>query len=257
MAFLVSELDAAITPVIGDNATDRYDLDLFRLPAYKAALQRLIALFYPFLAQRKNVEENLSELLYTRIFQTNILGGVTLTEAELLHQVWTVNAVYAQPRTEPAAQPVVNPAGPPERSYWVKNAVWRPGAKPVKRMTMEQVNMAYNNKSLPGSEALANSPWVDYGYYIIGNRNSANWTANSWELLITPESKMQRKYVGISYYRVPAAIVDVNSVIELPLSMLHIMRDLSLNELGIRQGDGTTLYNVTQQQAMQLFTAQS
>ena len=257
MAFTVAELDAAVTPVLGDQSTDRYDLDLFRLPAYKAALQRLIALFYPALAQRKNVEENLSELLYTRVFQTNTLAGVTLSPAELGHEVWTIAAVYAEVRTLPETQPVILPNSPPDKSYWVENHTLRPGAKPVRRMTMEQMNVAYNNGSLPGSEKSANGPWRDYGYYIMGNRGSKVWAPGQWELLITPESLLNRKYVGIAYYKVPPPITAINSVIELPRSMLHIMRDLSLNELGIRQGDGTRLYDVSQQQAMQLFQAQA
>jgi hypothetical protein len=260
MAFTVAELDAAVTPVLGDQSTDRYDLDLFRLPAYKAALQRLIALFYPALAQRKNVEENLSELLITRVFQTNRLAGVTLDPAQLGHEVWTIAAVYAEPRTYPEAQPVINPNSPLDQSFLVPDRALRPGAKPVRRMTMEQMNVAYNNGSLPGSEKNANGPWRDYGYYIIGNRSTrpgGGWEPGAWELLITPESLLNRKYVGIAYYKVPPPITAVNSVIELPRSMLHIMRDLALNELGIRQGDGTRLYDVSQQQAMQLFSAQA
>lgn len=263
MAFTVVELDESVTPVLGDQSTDRYDLDLFRIPAYKAAFKRLLALIYPFVANRKNSEEIIQELQYTRIFQTNALGGVPFIMPYLVtqmgHDVWTIMGVYAQPNTNADTQPVYNPSSPPERAWWVKDRTWVPGGKPVKRMTMEQQAVAYNNESMAGSEAAANSPWTDDAYYLIGNRRSDDngWLTTGWELQMTPASRYNKKYIGVTYLKVPTEPTTINSTIELPRSMMVLMRDLALNELSVRQGNRTTLYQVTSQQVGELLMAQT
>ena len=261
--FTVAELDESVTPVLGDQSTDRYDFDLFRMPAYRAAFKRLLSLVYPFVANRKNSEEIIQELQYTRIFQTNTLGGVPFATPSLVsemgHNVWTVMGVYAQPATNPATQPIYNQSSPAERAWWVKNRTWIPGGKPVKRMTMEQQAVAFNNASMAGSEAGANSPWTDDGYYLIGNRRTDDngWLTTSWELQMTPLSRYNRKYIGVTYLKVPEEPTTITSTVELPRSMMVLMRDLALNELSVRQGNHSTLYQVTSQQVGELLMAQT
>lgn len=245
---------------LGAEGTRRYTIGRDGIYAINGAMKRFEALATPLLADRKGSEESLSELQETRVFQTNFFGGLSLdailTPAPLPYQIWTVIAVYAEPELSAAAPVLI---GTPNNTYLRTDMVLLGSGKPVHRMTMEQLAVARNNKFMPGNERTA-ATRPNYGYYITGNRSDNNLVINGdRELIITPRSRTSRTYVGMSYLRTAASIttIDVATNIPYPSSLFIVLRNLALNEIAVKQGDNTTLYQITEREIGRLLGAQN
>lgn len=253
------QLKRAVLAQLGAEGTQRYTDARDLIPGMNGAQREICAIAAPLLAERKASEELFRELFLDRVFQTNALGGITLTAAELGHEVWTIIAVYAEIPTRPSPCPTI--VCPADESRWVKNAVYRIGGKRVRRQTKEQAAMAYTNPFMAGSEQGANDPLADYAYYVAYDRSSAaaGWEPGSWELVVTPESRLNKQPVGISYLKVPTpiAVIDANTNLPFPESIINLLRDWTLHEMSIKQGDRTTLYAATRQAIMNLLPAQT
>ena len=241
---------------LGVTGTQRYLPDTNIIPSINAGVRQFNALVQGLtLAERKGSEELLREITYLRVFQTNDLGGVVLDEAQLGHKVWSINAVYPRPVTEPAdAQPLPIPA---DQSQWRNDVtVRRPGKYRGARITLEQAPDTEMSKFMPGSEKMANSLMPSFAYYIVGDRTTDNWVSGGAEIVVLPESIMGKKLVGISYMKGVDPITSLNDNIPYPAIAFKMLQELSLNEISIRQG-ARPLYEVTLQQLRELINAQA
>lgn len=258
--FTAQELTDSAQPMIDAEGSQRY-LDVPDwLPNINSTIQRSLAACNWQLANRKGSEEQLSELQETRIFQTNRLGGlalegiVTQTGAAYTTPIWSIIGLYAEPSTYlPNALPFGNPANTIIRT----DLTYMPGGsneRPVQRMTMEQVAIARDNMFMSGTEVLASGPMRTYGYYFAGKRTDGNIITGGRELFVTPLSRTQRVLIAMSYLRTPQAITAMTDNIDFPRSMMRTMADWLLQYMGIKEGDGTTLYSTSEKDAAQLFS---
>ena len=250
-----TELRDAMTPLLEAEGTQRFTDDIDFLPAINSALRNANAYVGAIFAENKGGEEMFRDITYTRVFQTNSLGGVILSEAQLGHKVWSINAVYAEPRFLPAAAAPV--PWPPAGSF-LRNDVSMaaPGRFHVKRITLEQVAQTEDNPFMDGSERLAATPNRSYAYYWVGNRTSTAFTPGDVELVLVPSSITATKLIAISYLRGVDPITALTQSIPYPSSMFQILRNLALNELSIKMGS-QPLYNISQQSFRELITVQS
>lgn len=275
----VAELWKAILAQLGAEGTRRYIPRRDGIYAINGAQRTAEALITPLLAERKGSEESLSELQETRIFQTNNLGGLTLDNifinqnTTLDYQIWTVISIMAEPQSTnilatPPSQ--LAPILPYKNTYLRNSMTYLGSGKPVHRMTMEEAALAQHNRFAPGNEVLANTDRVTYGYYMVGNRSDIETLIDgNREIFLTPRSKFCPipGFVAMSYLRSAPVLaltdLDVNGNfpttlnIPYPASLFNVIRDLALNEISVKQGDGTNLYQVTSQQIGNLLRAQN
>jgi len=251
------DLRKAVAAQVGAEGTQRYTDQRDYIPGINGALRQLQAIMRAMLAERKESEKAFSELVYDRVFQTNSLGGITLSKAELGHSVFCIVAMYAEPKTTPASPSFL--IIPADKSKWRDDLIWRPGGKRVKRMTKEQIAQADQNPFMSGNSVPINTDLVLYAYYEASDRSGTVWNPGDYEVIITPEQYTKRTFVAVTYLRdiEPITTIDANTYIPLPASLFNLMRDLVLHELTPKQGDHTTLYEITRRAIAELFAAQS
>ena len=254
MAILADDLWKAMRAVLGVQGTQRYLPDTNIIPAINGGLRQFNGFIYSLFAERKGSEELLEEITVTRVFQTNDMGGISFSEAQLGHKVWTINAVYPEAAFLPA-DPAILPI-PADQSQWRQDvALKRPGRFRCARVTLEQVPDTEMSALMPGSERLATSALRSYAYYLIGDRAATGWAPSGMELVVLPVSITGKKLVGVSYMKGVDPITSLNDTIPYPPSAFQLLRDLALNEISVRQG-ARPLYEVTINSVRALMTAQ-
>lgn len=253
MAILVSDLWNATRATLGVLGTDRYRLDTNGIPAINDALRQFNAYVGSLFAEKKGSEELLREITMTRVFQTNSMSGVVLLESELGHKVWTVNAVYPTPvLNPPTAQPIPIPED--NSQYRADVAMRRPGPHRCTRVTLEQVPETEQSRLMPGSEKLANTLMKSYAYYIVGDRSDTTYMSGV-EVVILPESINRQKLVVISYMKGVDPVTQATDTIPYPPSAFKLLKEMTLNEISIRQG-AKPLYAVSLDNVRALLGAQ-
>lgn len=243
MPILADDLWGAMRATLGVAGTQRYLPDTNIIPAINAGLRGFNGFVYALFAEKKGSEELLQEITVTRVFQTNDMGGAVLLESQLGHKVWTINAVYPEPALNPA-DALITPIPPSQSAYRPDVVMRRPGPVRCARITLEQVPDTENSRMMPGSSAMAASPLRTAAYYIVGDRGGTDWLPNGTEIVVLPEQLYARKLVVVSYMKGVDPITSLNDSIPYPPIAFQLLRDLSLNELSIRQG-AQPLYNVT------------
>lgn len=222
-----------------------------QLAAYNSAIRRATSALGWAMANRKGPEEALRELTYMRVFQTNSLGGVSLSDPTLGHSIWNVLGVYAQPILVTPGSPNGNP---PDQSAYRPDLTFSGAGTPVERVTLEEVPMIRTNFLRNGNEVLANNPnRVSFAYYIIGDASSSGYATGGSELRVLPQSQTGSSFVAISYVAEPSEMVDETSSVEFPKSFLQTLVDWSLDYATVRQGDGPTMNQSAKEDAATLF----
>lgn len=261
MPINVAEIKDAMRANLGVRGSQRYVDDLHYVPSIRDASRTFKAFVNSLLAENKGSEELLAELSRVRVFQTNIDGGVVLTPAQLGHSVWTVLAVYPEPvlgSSNPnvvSVNPVPLPALAEQSLFRSDLRLIRPGNKPCKRITLEQVPHSERSRFMPGSERLVGTPQMTYAYYIV-RREVGRFTTGSWELIILPASVTGRTLVGISYLEEDAPIQTINDTLPYPGTAFKLITELALNSISIRQGL-KPMYEVTVESVRALLKSQA
>lgn len=248
-----AELNAPFSASLDASGSNRYPVP-FRVQCFNYAIRRAASAIGWALANRKAPEEALRELTAQALFQTNITGGITLDDPSLGHSVWNVMAVIANAGS--IAPATILPLAPSESKYR-DDLAWNKEGKPCLRITMEQMAKTFNDKSggMPGSPALASNPkMVDYAYCITGDSDTSTsfWTAGS-ELVVLPSVLTKHTLVNLTYLRGPTEFTDDSGSVEYPQSMKEQLVSWALMFAARREGDGTTLNSVAQQDAAMLF----
>lgn len=250
---VVSDLWNAMRANLGVLGTQRYQLVPNGIPAINDALRQFNAYVGALFAEKKGSEELLREITMTRVFQTNSMSGVVLNEATLGHKVWSINAVYPEPLLNPSnATPSPTPTD--QSLYRPDVSMRRPGPYRCTRVTLEQVPDTESSRLMPGSEKMASAPMKSYAYYIVGDRSSTTYSSEV-EVVVLPESINRTRLLVISYMKGVDPVSQPTDTIPYPASAFKLLRDLSLNELSIRQG-AQPLYAVTLENVRSLLGAQ-
>lgn len=240
---------------LDDEGSQRYLFDQDYKPAIASAIDWLVAAYNYAFANNKLSEESLTDLLYTRVFQTSAFGEVVFNTTSMGHDLWTVVAVYAEPRTSPAAQPVT--PGQDSESFLIPDHAFLGSRFRVRRKTLEQIAQVEASNFEPGSEAMAATEWREYAYAYIGRRSATGFLTGGDGIIVRPESLVNKKYVGISYLKMPAAPQTELDLIEFPPALLNLVVSKALDYISTKQGDGTTLHQMSAADVSQLITAMS
>lgn len=247
---LVSDIVAAMRARLDDEGSQRYLFDQDYRPAINSAIDWMVTVYNYAFANTKLSEETLNDLLYTRIFQTSAYGEVVFNPTQLGHDVWTIAAVYAEPRTSPSTQPVVTTQD--ATSAYIPTRAFLGSKYRVRRKTIEQIAQVEASNFDAGCEALAGTDWREYAYAYIGRRSATGFLTGGAGIVIRPESLVNKKYVGVSYIKVPSKVQTDADIVEFPASVLDIFVAKAADYIAIKQGDQTTLHSLSMADAAQL-----
>jgi hypothetical protein len=208
-------------------------------PAINAAQDWLVGVINAALGEKKFSEEIFQDITYARVFQTSGFSRVRIDPAQLGHDVWTILAVEPNCTTSPTFTVQVLPSH----------------VDSIYRSDLTQVNSPYYASRLAAEEwatnegnPFSNSHTLEAGetarYF--GYLNYTNYTSTNY-LLAAPKQEIEIRPhiadspVAIRYAKVPLPVSLVTDNIEFPAFCKDYLVSATLAYMAVKQGDGTTL----------------
>lgn len=252
---LVSDLIQRISSALDAEGSDRYRFDRDYKHAINFAVEYLVSVFNFAFAQNKLTEENLRELVRTRIWQTSKYSRIYFNPTDTGGEIWSIIRVSPEPVLDPQITPIVNTNT--GNSIYVPDVLFVRSEYSANRLTAEEWNAGTKNVFMAGNTEL-NNPSFDksYAYQNFIVSKPGNIPANS-----TPEIEIRpyldNQLVAVTYLAYPNPITLETDQIMFPKSLTNFMVDKSLNFISLKQGDGTNLYTVTEREIAALVNLMS
>lgn len=243
----------AQSAVDDDGNSDRYTFSRDWQPAIIYASNWLVNAFSSVLGTKKFPEENLSDLVYNRIFVTNMFSRVVL-DTPTLGKVWSILNISINPTIYPntsIAQPDLTKSVYSPLHSFVK------AYKSAQRETAEEVNINRLNPFAPGNEVTTCEELKEYGYKLYTNYEggySPSATTDKTEIEILPS--YPNKILAIEYIKQPTAITSVNDNLEFPTVLTDTIVQKVLNFISFKQSN-VPLTQASQAEVQQLITLMS
>lgn len=259
--------------------SDRYLREIDVIPAINASVQWLVGVLSSVMGKDKFVEERLSDLHMTRIWQTSSLARFNIEEDLCGFSIWTITRIAVMPRVymplfksaglPPTYQLQINPylgqslnnkpfvrvhfstgeSLKPHQSTFRPELSYVRGGRNASRVVEEQSS---ENPFVPGFEHVED--FTSYGYRAYDNFNT---TIGGYVLSTPKEIEVMpggRMLVAMSFIRIPEQIpLTATDTYEIPfpMSMMELIAQKALNYIAIKQGDQTTVFNVSIQDVIQ------
>lgn len=258
MPILVSDVIARIRRVGLDAQpnTDFYNDQIDLIPAIDSSVKWLVSVINAAKANNKQTEEFMRELAICDVYQTDGYSRIKFDDS-----VWSIDAIAPLCKTAPNGVPV--PVLPTDDFTSVKriDRSFVSSNYSAARRTIEEVNQNRNNPMSPGylpsgvSQSLlveGSSLNITFGYhgfydYIYPSASTSKGT----QITILPE--IPKKLCAVFYILNPAQITSVNDIIKFPVSLFNMLYEKSLQFVSYSQGDGTTIWQVTEMDINKLF----
>jgi len=228
--------------------TEHYNDQRDIIPAINAGLEWLISVINVAFGAKKIGEEIFRELVKVSVFQTSVYSRINLRPGQLGHEVWTILAVWPKPITAPVFTPLIQ--AKPEDSTLRSTFSHVDADFAAKRLTQEEWIVTKNDPFEAGNEIFDDTcgDMVSFGYLSFADYQSATYTMaevdSPGEIEVRP--KLDNKAVSISYVKFPTRVVDGNSIIQFPETLANLLYEKSLQFISFKQGDGTTIFTVTE-----------
>jgi hypothetical protein len=241
---VASDLITSMVSVLDAEGSNRYTFDRDYRPAINYAIRYYASVFNFAFGQKKLSEENLRELTRTRVWQTSKYSRVHFDIADTVEEVWSVLRISPEPTLDPEMDPIVNPD--PSSSIFIPDVTFVRSPYSAARQTFEEWNEGERNIFMPGNTVLTND-LKKYAYRNFIHSKPGELAADIIEEVeIRPY--LDNQLVGVTYLVYPKQIVADTDVILYPKSMENLLMDKALNFISLKQGDGTTLYTVTERE---------
>jgi len=272
MAILVSDITTRMRQVglDAENAT-YYDDTIDLIPAINASVEWLVSVINSVYGSTKFSEDFFSELTHTAIFQTSTLSRVQFNnQASFPHNIWTILAVYPNPqvgedtidnsllnasyRSQLSTPGVITSVASDGVVITDHISIYRPEAYFVdsddscKRLTTEEWIENKPNPFSAGSETGVN---VQFGYISRGNHSTYKGSTHTYPAYYTGIQEIEirpvinQRLVAVTYVKTPDLATVITDSIELPQSMMNLLYEKALQFVSYKQGDGTNIYSVT------------
>lgn len=224
--------------------SDRYLFENDIKPAINEAMEQLVTMFNQAFGDNKLTPEALRELIKIKIWQTNMYSRISYNPADTGHALWSIIAVYPEPKMNKAvaSSPEVDQA----KSKLRKDLSFISSTKSAKRLTHEEWNQNADNVFMPGNRILKGA-LSEYAYLDFGDYSSTTYTGAPSKIEITIRPDLPQKPVAIAYIKYPEKVKLIGDSIEFPESLTNLIVDMSLKNISYKQGDGTSLFQVTSQ----------
>jgi hypothetical protein len=210
-------------------------------PAINSSIEWLVAVFNRVFAEKKLSEENLRELIKTRVFLASAFSRLNLDKDSLDgDSLWTILRVMPSPRVYPEFDES-SIEGCDKKSKLMDELLYVGSSKSAKRLTLEEWEENEGNIFEAGN-IIANESFRNYAYLNIGEYLTSKWTGGK-EIEIRPD--VSKKLVALTYLRYPGKVESIDDILPFPESMIDLIFQKALNFMSYKQGDQTTLYAVT------------
>lgn len=268
--------------------SDRYLDSIDIIPSINSAIEWLVGIISSRIGVDKFVEEKLSDLHMTKIWQTNRFSRLSFDSANEGFTIWTVTGVLPKPNVYVSLGSKTMLPGKyraeimqylnrtyenhplvgyhfatglqlkPHESTFRPELTFQKGRFAATKLTHEQITEHHHNPFVAGYSH--NEEFITYGYiplmdYSNERVNKAGEGSYSGlkEIHIVPD--IPKTLVAVSFIRHPETIpqdADINTYeVPFPASMLNLIVQKSLNYIAIKQGDNTTIFNVSIQEVLQ------
>lgn len=239
MAILVSDIISRCNQQIDAEGSEYYLFDQDFKPAINSAQDWLVGVINAAMGQKKFSEEIFQDITYARVFQTSAFSRVRIDPAQLGHDVWTILSVEPNCTTTPNFTVQVLPTR----------------ADSIYRSDLTQVDSPYYASRLAAEEWAANSgnPFssshdleAGESAKYFGYLNYTNYTSTNY-LLAAPKQELEiRPHIAdspvcIRYAKVPSKITVIGGSVEFPAFCADYVVSATLSYISVKQGDGTTL----------------
>ena len=227
-----------VTSILDAEGSDRYLFDQDFKPAINLTKDWVVAVFNKAFADKKLSEENLKELVKTKIWTTSTFSRVHIDPSVV--NVWSILGIKPKPTVYPAAStPTVGVN--PDTSTLELDVSYISSDFSARRLTVEEWNENKNNVFEAGNNILTTS-FTEYAYLNQGDYSSTNYTTTG-EIEIRPN--IPTEFIAITYLRYPSDITVIGDSIEFPQTLTDLIVNKVLNYISFKQGDQTNLFSVS------------
>ncbi len=227
-----------VTSILDAEGSDRYLFDQDFKPAINLTKDWVVAVFNKAFADKKLSEENLKELIQTKIWTTSTFSRVRIDPSVV--NVWTILGIKPKPTVHPLLS--IPTAGVnPDTSTLETGVSYISSDFSARRLTIEEWNENKNNIFEAGNNIVTTS-FTEYAYLNYGDYSSSTYTT-SGEIEIRPN--IPTEFVGITYLRYPADVSSIGDNIEFPETLVTLIVNKVLNYISFKQGDKTNLFSVS------------
>jgi len=231
-----------VNATLDSEGSERYTFDRDFKQAISSAVEWLVAVFNRALGENKLSEENLEDLIVSKIFQASQFSRIFIDPAQTGNEKWSILRISPLPTVYPVATPSTLPN--PEDSVFMPGLSLIDSDFDAKRLSLEKWNENKKNIFEAGNELVTNQ-LKSYAYLNQSDYSSTGYNVAGPEIQIRPS--VAGEFVGITYIKYPTEIVADTDFIQFPKSLTTLIVQKTLNFISIKQGDGTSLFQVTQQ----------
>ena len=246
MAILVSDIISRVAAQIDAEGSEFYLPTQDYIPAIRSAQDFVVGVINSQLGRLKFSEEIFKDLSRTRVWQTSAYSRIDIGLTG--DQVWSITDVVPLPTTVPAFAPVVLPN--PEDSALRTDLSHLKSLYYASRLSFEEWENNIENPFAQGHQAEAGEVPRSFAYLNYSNYGSTNYFAGP-EIEIRPEIPHQP--LTIRYTKVPLVPTLVIDSLEFPKFVTEIIVAATANFMSYKQGDQTTLNQLSSQLLSMLF----
>jgi hypothetical protein len=227
-----------VTSILDAEGSDRYLFDQDFKPAINLSKDWVVAVFNKAFADKKLSEENLKELVKTKVWTTSTFSRINIDPSVI--NVWSILGIIPKPTVYPAASiPTVGVN--PDTSTLETGVSYISSEFSARRLTIEEWNENKNNVFEAGNNVLTTS-FTEYAYLNQGDYSSTNYTTVG-EIEIRPA--IPSEFLAVTYLRYPIDISVIGDSMEFPQTLTDLIVNKVLNYISFKQGDQTNLFSVS------------
>lgn len=229
--------------------TDYYDDDLHIIPAINAAVRWLMSVASVAFSQKRMSEEHFKDVIALKVFQTSSLSRIAISQ-----EVYSILNVLPYPTCLPNSNPEL--AGNEYDSRDMSSSRHFVSAEySAKRYSFEQYNHFKKNPFKPGNTFQSSTlgELTTFSYYspLLYGQYSSNTDASYIE--ISPA--LNRKLCAVTYLKTQFEIDSLQAELNFNENFINILAFKVTSFLTLKQGDFTTIHNVSEKEVLTLLSA--
>tara|TARA_Y100000814_G_scaffold96598_2_gene66900 strand:+ start:10415 stop:11197 length:783 start_codon:yes stop_codon:yes gene_type:complete len=227
--------------------SDYYDTDIDLIPALNASIEWLVQVLSSSIGAKKFVGEELRDLVMARVFQPSSFSRIHFNTTDLGHDVWTILGIYPLPETTPATTYPLPDLTPADKSEYKSGLSHVSSVYDTSRLSIEEWSGNALNPYAPGSLKENCTELLQYAYINFADYSSTGYSTVK-EIEIRPS--LANKLATVMYLKMPTLITtpfasNPTQTVEFPESFANLLYEKALQFVAYKQGDNTTIYNVT------------
>lgn len=234
--------------ILDSEGSDRYKFEQDYKPAINMTVEWLASVFNAAFSNKKLTEENLRDLLYSRVWETSEFSKFKFDSNEVGHKLWSIISVDPEPNLFPES-PILTSGLQPYESKFRSDITFIDSDFSANRLTKEEWNENKKNIFEAGNQTLLGD-LKSYAYLNPINYSSSSAPVNTGEISVRPD--ISRQFVAMTYLKFPTPINVISDQIEYPETLTDLVSQKSANFISYKQGDGTNLYAVTERDVSRL-----